>query len=205
MSNDTGTPEKPAAGDDMVYVTACRRGDTEAFSVLVERHSAKMLNIASRILGDYDEACDATQEAFLAAFRAIKSFKGEAMFSTWLYRIVLNTAKNRLKVRRSLMHREGAALDEADEATACAFCRAAPEDGDPARQLERREVEAQVQKCIDGLESDFREALVLRDIQGMTYEEIRDILQVPEGTVKSRLSRARLAMKDCLKKVIGDL
>jgi len=205
MSNTTEDPKKPAADDDMIYVEACRTGDTEAFAVLVERHSKKMLNIACRILGDYDDACDVTQEAFLAAFRALNSFKGEAKFSTWLYRIVLNFAKNRLKVRRSLTHREGAALDNVDGTTACAVCSAASDDTDPARQMERREVEVQVQKCIDKLDNDYREVLVLRDIQGLAYEEIRDVLQIPDGTVKSRLSRARLAMKDCLKKVIGDL
>lgn len=205
MSKIIDDPKKPEADDDLEYVVACRRGDSEAFSVLVLRHSKKMLNIACRMLGDYDEACDVTQEAFLAAFRSIGSFKAEAKFSTWLYRIVINVAKNRLKMRQSLMHREGVSLDAADGTAGCAVCLAASQESDPGRQLERREVEAQVQKCIDTLENDYREVLVLRDIQGFAYEEIRDVLQIPDGTVKSRLSRARLAMKDCLKKVIGDL
>jgi len=205
MSNTIAASKEPVADDDMKYVVACRRGDTEAFSVLVERHSKKMLNIACRMLGDYDEACDVTQEAFLAAFRALKTFQAEAKFSTWLYRIVLNHAKNRLKARQSLMQRESVLIDDIADKAGCAICLAAADEDSPARQLERREVEAQVQKCMDELAGDYREVMVLRDIQGLAYEEIRDVLQIPEGTVKSRLARARLAMKDCLKKVIGDL
>lgn len=205
MSKTLEDKKPPAVDDDLEYVMACRKGDTEAFSVLVARHSKKMLNIACRMLGDYDEACDVTQEAFLAAFRSIGKFKAEAKFSTWLYRIVINFAKNRLKARQSELRREGASLLTMEGAGDCAQCFAASNDSDPARQLERRELEAQVQKCIGALEGDFREVLVLRDIQGCSYEEIREVLQIPDGTVKSRLSRARLAMKDCLKKVIGDL
>lgn len=196
----------PLANDDLEYVVACRKGDAEAFSVLVGRHSQKMLNIAYRMLGDYDEACDVTQEAFLAAFRSIKTFKAEAKFSTWLCRIVINHAKNRFKKRQSLSRHEGASLDEAAaEQGDCACCLAASNENDPALQLERKELEAEVQKCISSLDDDYREVLVLRDIQGFSYEEIRDVLQIPDGTVKSRLSRARLAIKDCLKKVMGDL
>ncbi|MCK7510995.1 MAG: sigma-70 family RNA polymerase sigma factor [Desulfobacterales bacterium] len=185
---------------------ACQKGDTEAFSVLVERHSRKMLNVAYRMLSDYDEACDITQEAFLAAFRSIKAFKAEAKFSTWLCRIVINCAKNRLKQRQNLSRHESAFLDEATAGQGdCAGCLAASDESGPARQLERRELDAEVQKCISALDGDYREVLVMRDIQGFSYEEIREVLQIPDGTVKSRLSRARSAIKDCLKKVMGDL
>lgn len=206
MSKTIEDKKVPVADDDLEYVAACRRGDTEAFSVLVERHSKKMLNIAYRMLGDYDEACDVTQEAFLAAFRAIGKFKDEARFSTWLYRIVVNYTKNRLKQRQSLSRHEGASLDEmADGQGDCAACLAAASEGHPGDLLERRELEHHVQKCISALVEDYREVLVMRDIQGFSYEEIQDVLRIPGGTVKSRLSRARVAMKDCLKKIIGDL
>ncbi len=196
----------PVADDDLEYVKACRRGETEAFSVLVGRHSKKMLNIAYRMLGDYDDACDVTQEAFLAAFRAIGKFKEASRFSTWLCRIVINYTKNRLKQRQSLSRHEGASLDEEAEGQGdCAACLAAADGGHPGDLLERRELEAQVQKCIGALVEDYREVLVMRDIQGFSYEEIQDVLRIPDGTVKSRLSRARLAMKDCLKKIMGDL
>lgn len=206
MSKTIEDKKAPVADDDLQYVTACRKGDAEAFSVLVGRHSKKMLNIAYRMLGDYDEACDVTQEAFLAAFRSIKAFKAEAKFATWLCRIVINCAKNRLKQRQSLLRHESASLDEVAAGQGdCACCLAASNENDPALQLERKELEAEVQKCISALDVDYRDVLVMRDIQGFSYEEIRDVLQIPDGTVKSRLSRARLAVKDCLKKIMGDL
>jgi RNA polymerase sigma-70 factor, ECF subfamily len=206
MSKTIEDKKMPVADDDLEYVKACRRGETEAFSVLVGRHSKKMLNIAYRMLGDYDDACDVTQEAFLAAFRAIGKFKEASRFSTWLCRIVINYTKNRLKQRQSLSRHEGASLDEEAEGQGdCAACLAAADGGHPGDLLERRELEAQVQKCIGALVEDYREVLVMRDIQGFSYEEIQDVLRIPDGTVKSRLSRARLAMKDCLKKIMGDL
>lgn len=204
MSNAQDDKKGQSADDDLPYVAASRKGDTEAFAVLVQRHSRKMLNIACRMLGDYDEACDVTQEAFLAAFRAIGKFKAEAKFSTWLCRIVINYSKNRLKARQSLGKYESASLDDIGEG-GCPSCLAVSDEADPSRRLERQELNAQVQKCIAALENDYREVLILRDIQGFSYGEIRTVLKIPDGTVKSRLSRARLAMKDCLKKVIGDL
>jgi len=178
----------------------------EAFSTLVERHQKKMLNVAYRMTGDYNEACDCVQEAFLSAYRGIGKFRREARFSTWLYGIVVNQAKNRLRQMKSRrghesltdMHsRHGEAL--------CGDCSAAPLTESLADQWERKELEAKVQTCIVGLEHDFREVLVLKDIQDLSYEEIRDALHIPVGTVKSRLFRARLALKDCLAKVWGDL
>ncbi len=206
MSNTPEDKKAPFADDDLPYVVACQKGDTEAFAVLVKRHSKKMFNIAFRMLGDYDEACDVTQEAFLSAFRSIGRFRIESKFSTWLCRIVINYSKNRLKMRQSLSKHESASLDDTgDGREGCSACLAAASDGDPSRQMEQRELAAQVQKCISALDMEHRDVLVLRDIQGFSYEEIRTALKIPDGTVKSRLSRARLAMKDCLKKVIGDL
>lgn len=206
MSKTIEDREALSTDDDLPYVTACRKGDTEAFSMLVKRHSKKMLNIAYRMLGDYDEACDATQEAFLAAFRSIGRFKGEAKFSTWLYRIVINYSKNRMKQRQSLGRHESALPDGmADGEGGDAVSLAASNTGHPGELLERRELEEQVQKCISALDEEYREIVVLRDIQGFSYDEIRNILQIPDGTVKSRLSRARADLKDCLKKVMGEL
>lgn len=206
MSKVTGGKKTPVADADREYVILCQRGDTEAFSILVARHSKKMLNIAYRMLDDYDEACDITQEAFLASFRAIRTFKAEAMFSTWLYRIVVNCARNRLQQRLRLFRHENALFDETNDGQDdCAACHAEAVGGHPEQMMERCERDAAVQKCIAALDGEQREVVVMRDIQGFSYEEIRDILRIPDGTVKSRLSRARLALKDCLKKVIGEL
>ena len=97
MSNITNSKKVATDDEDLKYVILCQKGDTDAFEVLVERHQKKMLNIAFRMMGDYDEACDVTQEAFVSAYKSIKKFKAEAKFSTWLYRIVVNYSKNRLK------------------------------------------------------------------------------------------------------------
>jgi RNA polymerase sigma-70 factor (ECF subfamily) len=165
-----------------------------------------MLNIAYRMLGDYDDACDVVQEAFIAAYKAIKKFKGEAKFSTWLYRIVINYAKNRLKQLQIAAKREGFSLDDVGEIKTKEACSQPVSAGvNPSAQLEKKEREEQVQKCISALDEEFKEVLVLRDIEGLSYEEIKDILKIPDGTVKSRLSRARGALKDCLAKVIGEL
>ena len=188
--------KKAAADEDLKYVILCQKGDTKAFEVLVERHQKKMLNISFRMMGDYDEACDITQE----------KFKAEAKFSTWLYRIVVNHSKNRLKQLSSIAKRIEVSLDDSGEIkTEVIVNQSFINDANPGLQMEKRERETQVQKCITSLDEEYREVLVLRDIQGFSYEDISDILKIPDGTVKSRLSRARNALKDCLTKVIGDL
>ena len=206
MSNIIDNKNAVAEDEDLQYVVLCRKGDTEIFAVLVDRHQKKMLNIAYRMLGDYDEACDVVQNAFLAAYKSLNKFKAEAKFSTWMYRIVVNYTNNRLKQRKNLAQHEGASLDEsADGQSGGAACLSVASAGNPAELLEQREREAHVQRCITTLDVEYREVLVMRDIQGFSYEEIRDVLRIPDGTVKSRLSRARNALKDCLVKVIGDL
>jgi len=206
MSNIINTRAKTAKDEDLKYVTLCQKGDTEAFEVLVERHQKKMLNIAYRMISDYDEACDVTQEAFVAAYKSIRQFKAEAKFSTWLYRIVVNYSKNRLKQLSSRSRREGFSIDNAGNMQVGRVCdQAMIHESNPGTQMEQRERESHVQKCINALDEEYREALVLRDIQGFSYEEISAILKVPDGTVKSRISRARNALKNCLQKVIGDL
>jgi len=206
MSNIIDNKKTIDADEDIKFVLACQKGDAESFGVLVERHQKKMLNIAYRMMGDYNEACDVTQEGFLAAYKSIKKFKAEAKFSTWLYRIVINYSKNRLKQLRSIGQREGFSIDDPGEIKIeGALCPSFANDTNPGAQMEKRERETHVQKCIATLDEEYKDVLVLRDIQGLPYAEIKDILKIPEGTVKSRLSRARNALKDCLVKVIGDL
>jgi RNA polymerase sigma-70 factor, ECF subfamily len=206
MSNITDSGRTAITDEDLQYVLLCQKGETEAFEVLVERHQKKMLNIAFRMTGNYDEACDITQEAFVAAYKSIKTFKAEAKFSTWLYRIVVNYSKNRLKQMSVLNKREGLCIDDPEEKRQEATINPSFVNHDhPGTQIEAREREYHVRKCITSLDDEYREVLVLRDIQGFSYDEIRDILKIPDGTVKSRLSRARNALKDCLIKVMGDL
>ena len=191
--------------EDVKAVLLCQKGEPDAFEVLVERHQKRMLNVAYRMLGDYEEACDVVQESFLAAYRAIRSFRREAKFSTWLYGIVVNHARNRIKQTQSRSRHETCAIDDPVELMEGSLQREVPDCGESAvEQLEKKEIEARVQECIGALETEYREVLVLRDIQGFSYEEIGELLKLPDGTVKSRLFRARAAMKDCLVKVLGD-
>jgi RNA polymerase sigma-70 factor (ECF subfamily) len=205
-SNNKDGMIRSMADEDEFLVRSAQKGDLRAFEALVEKYQKKMLNLAFRMLGDYEEACDAVQEAFLSAFRAIRKFRGEARFSSWLYGIVLNQARNRL---RQIASRERHHSKSLNDPSGPGSGRSDPDPPSPEvsalDQLEKKEVEGKVQECIDHLEEGYREVLVLRDILGHSYEEIQQTLKLPDGTVKSRLFRARESVKNCLKKGFGDL
>ena len=206
MSNKVDDQNKAAKDEDYELVSLCQKGDIDAFKVLVERHQKKMLNIAYRMTGDYEEACEIVQDAFLSAYKAIRKFRGEAKFSTWLTGITVNHTKNRLKQMKTRFHHEGLSIDDPIESQDGRFVYEPPSRDTPIiEQLEKKEIQVKVQECINSLEDEYREVIILRDIQGFSYDEIRDILKVPDGTVKSRLFRARGSLKNCLKKVLGDL
>jgi RNA polymerase sigma-70 factor (ECF subfamily) len=190
--------------DDAGLVAMSQKGDLGAFEQLVTKHQKKMFNLAFRIAGDYDDASEIVQDAFVAAFRNIRKFRGASRFTTWLTTITINQARNRLKQVRSRRLHEINSLDDPIER----------EDGsitvDPPSkaasvldELEQRDLRNKVQECIAELEPDFREVLVLRDLQEFSYEEIGMMLTVAAGTVKSRLFRAREAVKDCLKRAFA--
>lgn len=192
--------------EDYEFVSLCKKGDVDAFEVLVKKHQKRMFNIAYRMMGNYEEASEIVQDAFVSAYRGIKNFRGRAKFSTWLYTIVINLSKNRLKQFKTRLHHEKYSIDNPIP-THESQIHGEPASSEPSalERLEKRETQQKVQECMDSLDGEFKEVLVLRDIQGFSYDEISDLLKVPEGTVKSRLFRAREAFKDCLKKVIGDL
>ena len=192
--------------EDHEFVSLCKKGDVDAFEALVKKHQKRMFNIAYRMMGNYEEASEIVQDALVSAYRGIKNFKAKAKFSTWLYTIVINLSKNRLKQVKAQLHRERYSIDN-PVLTNEGQIHGEPASSEPSalETLEKRDIQQKVQACINSLDDEFREVLVLRDIQGFSYDEIGDVLKVPEGTVKSRLFRAREAVKDCLKKVIGDL
>ena len=196
----------PARDDDAVLVSASQEGDLSAFEKLVVRHQKRMFNIAFRLNGDYDEACEVVQDAFVSAYKSIKTFRREAKFTTWLTAITVNLSKNRLNQMKSRKSHEAYSLD-APITTDDGEIAVDPPSGEPSilDRLEKQDVRIRVQDCIKALEPDFREILVLRDLQDFSYEEIGDMLRVREGTVKSRLFRAREMVKDCLKRFMGEL
>jgi len=191
---------------DEEFVSLCQKGDVDAFEVLVRRHQKRMFNIAYRMLGDHEEAANTVQDAFLAAYRSLKAFKGRSQFSTWLYSILINHCKNRLKQLQVQRLHEAFSLNDPVQSLD-GHLQSDPPSGDPSalEDLERKDLQEKVHGCIGRLDSPFREVLILRDIQGFSYEEISGMLNLPEGTVKSRLFRARESLKDDLKKFIGDL
>lgn len=195
-----------AIDEDHDAVSRCRTGDINAYEELVEKYQKKMLNIAYRMIGNYEDACEVVQDAFISSYKGIKGFEGKSRFSTWLYAIVINLSRNRLKQLKTRSHYEGMSMDD-PLLTEEGSLRLDVASGDPPvhEQLEKKELQLKVQGCIKALDEEYREVVVLRDIQGFAYEEIRDMLKIPEGTVKSRLSRAREALRDCLKKIIGEL
>jgi RNA polymerase sigma-70 factor, ECF subfamily len=206
MSDKREDKIKDRMDEDLEFVLLCRNGDVDAFEKLVEKYQKTMLNIAYRMTNDYEDACDIVQEAFLSAFKSIKQFRGEARFSTWLTGILINHTKNRLKQVKNRSRNEGISINDTVETDYGSYNIEVQSPETPiVEQLIQKEVKVQVQKCISLLDETSREVVILRDMQGFSYEEIGNILQLPEGTVKSRIFRARDTLRNCLKKVLGDL
>jgi RNA polymerase sigma-70 factor, ECF subfamily len=174
---------------DAECVKRVQRGDTESFEILVRRHQKTTFNLIYRFVGDYDEATETAQEVFLSAYKSIQQFRGDASFSTWLYRIAFNHASTRRESLHNKLKRE-VALDDTVILV----------DGgaDPAASAERREIQQCVQQALNSLDRDDAQIILLRDLQDVRYEDIAETLDVPVGTVKSRLHRARQALRASL-------
>jgi RNA polymerase sigma-70 factor, ECF subfamily len=187
--------------DDATLALACRKGDTVAFECLVRRHQGMLMNVAFRVTGVYEDACEIVQDAFIAAWRKIDTFRGDAAFSTWLTAIVINLSRNRRQQIQSRKQREAYSLDAPLSGNDNDPLPDPPADTPSAlQQMEEAELRQILNGCIDALPHEFREVLVLRDMQDLAYAEVVSALRVREGTVKSRLFRARAAVKDCLKR-----
>jgi RNA polymerase sigma-70 factor, ECF subfamily len=175
---------------DATCVRRLQRGDINAFETLVRRHEKAIFNLVYRMLGDYDDAAEISQEVFLSAYRAIGQFRGEANFSTWLYRIAVNHATTRRRTTSSRQKRL-VPLDGSEIV----------EDGQcgPAETLEKKELRERVQRALNELDPEDAAVILLRDLQDVPYEDVARVLEIPVGTVKSRLHRARQALKARLK------
>ncbi len=189
--------------DDEELVKRCAGGDREAFNDLVLKYQKKVFSVAYRFVGDPEEANDLAQEIFTAAYQNLKSFRGDSKFSTWLFQIATNRGKNRFKYlkRRGFFTNKGSSEtdDEGDQSH-----RALPDQtANPEELLSGNQIRKAVIEAINELEPDHREIVILRDIEGLSYDEIARILDLPEGTTKSRLHRARMVVKEKLKKVLS--
>ncbi len=191
----------PESSDEQSLIDRAREGDADAYGELVGRHQDRIYNAACYLLGDREQARDITQEVFVRAYEKLEGFRGDAKFYTWLYSIMLNMVRNvwRKRSRRSTMVR----LDKerSDDETG-AVDPPSPRNG-PFETLDRRDRAERVREGIERLEESRKEIIVLRDIEGLSYEQISDIMELPMGTVKSRLYRARRRLKEELKPIFG--
>lgn len=201
------TYSAPALSDagaaELSLVERCRQGETAAFDELISLHQDRVLNIAFRLMGNYEEALDLTQEVFLNCFRKIGTFKGDSALSTWLYRIAVNTAKNRWKYQQSRGFHKTSSLDAPMEAEDEERLKQYPDSHPTPRKVATdRQAMAFLEAHLAVLNEEHREVLVMRYVEELSYEEIADILRVSLGTVKSRIHRARAELRDLMKDVV---
>jgi RNA polymerase sigma-70 factor (ECF subfamily) len=186
---------------DRQLVARAQRGDKRAFELLVEKYQRKLARLLSRFIRDPAEVEDVTQEAFIKAYRALPAFRGDSAFYTWLYRIGINTAKNYLMA----MGRRAPTSTEVEAEEAEGF-----EEGEQLRDINTpesvllsNEIAATVNSTIERLPEELRTAIQLREIEGMSYEDIAQVMNCPIGTVRSRIFRAREAIAEQLRPLLG--
>ena len=180
-----------AAQTDRQLVEKVQAGDKRAFDLLVLKYQAKIQALVARYVQDSHEVQDVTQEAFIKAYRALPRFRGDAAFYTWLYRIAINTAKNHLVSRSRRPPGSDVEVEDAEYYEAGGALR---DQENPENQLFRAELEKVVNTAIKELPDDLRAAVTLREFDGLSYEDIADIMDCPVGTVRSRIFRAREAI-----------
>lgn len=181
---------------DTVLVERVQSGDKRAFDLLVQKYQHKIVNLISRYVSDSAEQLDVAQEAFIKAYRAIGNFRGDSAFYTWLYRIAINTAKNYLVAQSRRPPQSD--VDSADAEQFEIDTRLKDRDT-PENELLREEIEQMVYRTIEELPEDLRMAVTLREMEGMSYEEIAQAMDCPIGTVRSRIFRARDAIDKAIR------
>ncbi len=186
---------------DLALIKRVKRGEKAAFDLLVIKYQSRIINLVSRFVRNHADAQDVTQEAFLKAYRAIPNFRGESAFYTWLYRIAVNTAKNYLAVQNRRpyeMEQDIAEIEQIDAGTAL------KEQETPEHALLTMEIQDTIVRAIEGLPEDLHTAITLRELEGLSYEEIAEAMDCPIGTVRSRIFRAREAIDKVLKPLINN-
>ena len=185
---------------DQELVARAQSGDKRAFDLLVIKYQQKVANLIGRYLRDTTEVLDVTQEAFLKAYRALPGFRGDSAFYTWLYRIAINTVKNYLVAQGRRPPGNDVDAEMAEQMDLSSKLR---ETATPERLLLRDEIARNVQEALDELPTDLRTAIVLREFDGLSYEEIASTMECPIGTVRSRIFRAREAIDKRLRPLLN--
>jgi RNA polymerase sigma-70 factor (ECF subfamily) len=183
--------------DETKLIQTAKHGDVESFNRIVLYYQDAAYNVAYRIMGEREAAADATQEAFISAYRNLHQFKGDR-FKSWLLRIVTNACYDELRRRK---RRPSSSLDDLHDVTPHPDLQLFSQQENPEQHAQRSELSDAIQDCINALPDDQRVIEVLADVEGYAYQEIVDITGLPLGTVKSRLSRARNRLRDCLQAV----
>ena len=186
---------------DQLLVERVQKGDKQAFDLLINKYQHRIISLVARYVSDQTEALDVAQEAFIKAYRAIDRFRGDSAFYTWLYRIAINTAKNWLVARK---RRPPATDIDAADAEQYDMDSRLKEQGTPENELMREEIKRTVFDTISALPDDLRTAIMLREMEGMSYEDIAVTMDCPIGTVRSRIFRAREAIDEKLKPLLDD-
>lgn len=184
---------------DQALVARVQRGDKAAFDILVSKYQNKVINLVNRYVRNPDDAMDVSQEAFIKAYRALSGFRGESAFYTWLYRIAINTAKNWLVAQGRRPPGSDVELDTAELIDDSGRFR---ETETPENLAEQDEVAATIRQAINALPEDLKTAITLREVEGLSYEEIATTMSCPVGTVRSRIFRAREAIDKRLKPLL---
>jgi len=187
---------------DTALVRSFQAGDKAVFDKLVLKHKDRIFNLCFRFLGDYQEANDSAQEVFVKAYRSLKGFRFESAFGTWLYRIAVNTCKNKVKSLDYRYTKKTVHLDNPGAIQDAHALEIRDETPSPLAALETKERMKLIQRAIESLPPEQKTVVILRDIQGLPYDDIADITGYGLGTVKSRLSRARLELRRKLIKVL---
>lgn len=193
--------EKSEAGEaasERALIGRIREGDTEEFKVLVRRYQARIYTLALRLLGSPQEAEDCAQEAFLRAYKNLKQFSGRSSFYTWIYRITVNLALSRLRHLSRRGRGKTESLQPADEPSFLRPVEPLEPGPNPRERLMEKDLEAQLNRALQRLPAGYRAVLVLRDVEGRSYEEVAELMALPLGTVKSRLHQARAKMQRLL-------
>jgi len=186
---------------DAELVERVQRGDKRAFDILVVKYQSKVLSIVSRFINDNAEINDVAQDAFIKAYRALPNFRGDSAFYTWLYRIAINTAKNYLTAKG---RRPPASDVDSQDAENYGVGIALRENASPEKLLMRDQLKKVIFDTIDSLPEDLKAAITLREMEGLSYEEIAESMDCPVGTVRSRIFRAREAIDDKIKPLISN-
>ena len=185
---------------DQLLVERVQQGDKKAFDILVAKYQHKIVKLISRYIRDQAEVLDVAQDAFIKAYRALPKFRGESAFYTWLYRIAINTAKNYLVAQGRRLPDSDVEIDVAEQYEGASELK---DYATPERLLLKDEIEKTVFDVIEQLPEDLRTAITLRELEGLSYEEIAEAMGCPIGTVRSRIFRAREAIHNKLKPLLS--